>query len=67
MLKGRIKYSTKVWYPDSRCFNDSAVDVKGSVYIEKPDLNREEKYLLFLESIPTQNSYRSKPCIRGQW
>ena len=44
MLNGRIKYSTKVWYPDHRCFNDSAVDVKGSVYIEKPDLNREEKY-----------------------
>ncbi len=68
MLKGRIKYSTKVWYPDPRCFNDLAVDVKGSVlYIEKLDLNREEKYLLFLESIPIQNSYRSKPCIRGQW
>ena len=59
MLNGRIKYSTKVRYPNPRCFNDSTVDVKGSVYIEKPDLNREEKYLVFLESIPTQNSYRS--------
>ena len=47
MLKGRIKYSTKVWYPDPRCFNDLAVDVKGSVYIEKPDLNREENIYYF--------------------
>ena len=41
--------------------------LKDLFYIAKLDLNREEKYLLFLESIPTQNSYRSKPCIRGQW
>ncbi len=41
--------------------------LKDLFYIEKPDLNRKEKYLLFLESILTQNSYRSKPCIRGQW
>jgi hypothetical protein len=46
-VKGRIKYSTKVWYPDPRCFNDSAVDVKRICLYRKARYKIEKKNIYF--------------------
>ncbi len=65
MLKGRIKYSTKVWYPDPRCFNDSAVDVKRICLYRKASYKIEKKNIyysqnLFQPKIPIAQSHASE-------
>ncbi len=65
MLKGRIKYSTKVWYSDPRCFNDSAVDVKRICLYRKARYKIEKKnsyYFqnLFQPKIPIAHSHASE-------
>ena len=47
MLKGESNILQEVWYPDPRCFNDSAVDVKRIYLYRKARYKIEKKNIYY--------------------